>query len=61
LIDEEIEDNNAQNTVSSNIVWTTAKFSPTIHDFTARNSGIQAGINYSRKIIDYFQLFVSEK
>jgi len=59
---EEIEDNNAQNTVSSNIIWTMTKFSPvTIYDFTVRNSGIQAGINYSWKIIDYFQLFVSEE
>lgn len=37
------------------------KFNPKIHDFTARNSGLQVGINYSSKIIDYFQLFVNEE
>lgn len=58
---EEIEDNYVQNTASSNIIWTTAKFNPKIHHFNARNSGIQAGICYSWKIIDYFQLFVSKK
>lgn len=35
------------------------KSSPKIHDFIVRNSGIQA--NYSWKIINYFQLFVSEE
>lgn len=45
----------------SNIIWTTAKFKPKIHHFNAWNSGIQADIYYSWKIIDYFQLFVGEK
>lgn len=57
----EIENNNTQRTILPNIIWTTEKCSPKIHDFTIQNSGIQADINYSWKIINYFQLFVSEE
>lgn len=58
---EEIENNNVQRTILPNIIWTTEKCSPKIHNFTVRNSGIQADINYSWKIINYFQLFVREE
>lgn len=47
---------------SSNIIWTTTtEFNPKIHHFNAQNSRILTGICYSWKLIDYFQLFVSEK
>lgn len=59
--DSEIENNNAQRTILPNVIWTTEKCDPKIHNFTVRNSSTQAGINYSWKIINYFQSFVKEE
>lgn len=58
---EEIEENCVESAAVSNIVWTTEKFKSKVHHFNPRNSGIQTGIRIWWKIIDYFQLFVSEK
>lgn len=58
---EEIEENRVESAGVSNMVWTTAKFKPKFHHFNPRNSGIQSGIRHSWKIIDCFQLFVSEE
>ncbi|KAK2578713.1 hypothetical protein KPH14_000840 [Odynerus spinipes] len=58
---EEIEENCVESAAVSNLVWTTEKFKPKVHNFNPRNSGIQTGIKISWKIIDYFQLFVSEE
>lgn len=59
--DFEIENNNAQRTILPNVVWTTEKFCSKIHDYTVRNSSTHVDINYSWKIINYFQSFVTEE
>lgn len=50
-----------QRTILPNVIWITEKFGPKIHDFTVRNSSTEADINYSLKIINFFQSFVSEE
>jgi len=41
--------------------WTSKTFIPKIHQFTPENTGIIPNISKSVKIIDYFQLFISEE
>nr|XP_033335286.1 piggyBac transposable element-derived protein 4-like [Megalopta genalis] len=42
-------------------IWTSKTFIPKIHEFTSEDSGIKGNISRSAKILDYFQLFVSEE
>ncbi|XP_014483478.1 PREDICTED: piggyBac transposable element-derived protein 4-like isoform X2 [Dinoponera quadriceps] len=49
------------NDTNCDITWTKKIFVPKIHQFTSENSGIAKQICRSSKIIDYFQLFISEE
>ncbi|CAK9834553.1 PiggyBac transposable element-derived protein 4 [Anthophora retusa] len=42
-------------------IWTSKRFLPKIHKFSSKDSGIKENISRSAKILDYFQLFVSEE
>ena len=55
---ELIEESNVTN---CDITWTKKNFVPRIHQFNSKSSGIAKQIRRSSKIIDYFQLFISEE
>jgi len=42
-------------------VWASKTFVPKIHKFAVADSGIKRNISRSAKILDYFQLFISEE
>ncbi|KAI4478521.1 hypothetical protein M0804_011844 [Polistes exclamans] len=42
-------------------VWTSKTFVPSIHQFAVADSGIKKNINRSAKILDFFQLLLSEE
>lgn len=58
---DETEDVNLQSINPEDIRWTPQNCGLTIHDFTRQQSGIQIDISYSWKILQFFELFVSEE
>ena len=59
--ESETESSEESNDTNCDITWTTKNFVPKIHEFTSKSSGIAKQIRRSFKIIDYFQLFISEE
>ncbi|KAI4473362.1 hypothetical protein M0804_015378 [Polistes exclamans] len=55
----EIEQTETQDDNSE--VWTSKTFVPNIHQFAVADSGIKKNINRSAKILDFFQLLLSEE
>jgi len=53
---ELIEDN-----TQCNETWTSKNFTPKIHQFFSKNSGLKKKIGKSSKIIDYFELFICQE